>query len=105
MGIRGRSGFASMLFMGEEDVERLAAGMPLHTDEHPVLEYSDMDFYLVSNSIDNLERLFDYKREDLTRYFTGSPHVIAAVGASLEAAEAKHRTSIRELRSANGGNP
>lgn len=63
---------ASMLLLGEQDVDDLVAGARLHTDDRPILEYSDMRQYMMVDVAPNLGRLMDYRSEDLMRYFTGS---------------------------------
>ena len=63
---------ASMLLLGEQDVDDLVAGARIHTDDRPVLEYSDMRQYMMVDVAPNLGRLMDYRSEDLLRYFDGS---------------------------------
>ncbi|NGP53119.1 fused MFS/spermidine synthase [Thioalkalivibrio sp. XN8] len=63
---------ASMLLLGEQDVDELAAGAPLHTDNRPILEYSDMALYNVEDVAPNLGRLLEYQQEDLLEYFSGA---------------------------------
>ncbi len=63
---------ASMLLLGERDVDALVADAPLHTDDRPILEYSDMDLYNVEDVAPNLGRLLEYQQEDLLEYFSGS---------------------------------
>ena len=98
IGLRGSIAFASMILLGEEDVARVADGLPLHTDNDPVLEFSDMKYYLMSNSIDNLELLLEHKREDLSSYFETTPRTLELIKDVLRQAEAKHRSSIRYFR-------
>ena len=50
----------------------LVAGAPIHTDDRPILEFSDMDRYMTEDVAPNLERLLDHQREDLGRYFSGT---------------------------------
>jgi spermidine synthase len=100
IGIRGSVAFASMILLGEEDVARVVDGVPPHTDNDPVLEFSDMKYYLMSNSIDNLELLLEHKREDLSSYFEASPRTIDLISDALQQAEAKHRSSIRYFQQA-----
>jgi hypothetical protein len=61
-----------MLLLGEKDVDDLVAGARLHTDDLPVLEFSDMRQYMMVDVAPNLGRLLEYQQEDLLRYFTGT---------------------------------
>ena len=63
---------ASMLLLGESDIDSLVDGAPLHTDNRPILEYSDMDLYNVVDVAPNLGRLIEFQQEDLLEYFKGS---------------------------------
>jgi spermidine synthase len=75
---------AAMLLLGEQDVDDLVAGAPIHTDDRPILEFSDMDRYMTEDVAPNLERLLADQREDLGRYFSGTPGEVAAVERHLE---------------------
>jgi hypothetical protein len=68
---------ASMLLLGERDVDSLVDGAPIHTDNRPILEYSDMDLYNVTDVAPNLGRLIELQQEDLLLYFVGSEHQLA----------------------------
>lgn len=63
---------ASMLLLGEKDVDALVAGAPIHTDDHPVLEFSDMDAYMMVDVEPNLGGLLQYQTEDRDQYFIGT---------------------------------
>ena len=63
---------ASMLLLGEKDIDALVDSAPLHTDNRPILEYSDMDLYNVVDVAPNLGHLLAFQQEDLLRYFDGS---------------------------------
>ena len=65
---------ASMLLLGESDIDALVRGAPIHTDNRPILEYSDMDLYNVTDVAPNLGRLIGFQQEDLLGYFVGSEH-------------------------------
>jgi spermidine synthase len=65
---------ASMLLLGESDVDSLVDDAPIHTDNRPILEYSDMDLYNVVDVAPNLGRLIEYQQEDLLAYFVGNEH-------------------------------
>ena len=68
---------ASMLLLGESDIDSLVDGMPIHTDNRPILEYSDMALYNVVDVAPNLGRLMEFQQEDLLAYFTGSEQQLA----------------------------
>jgi len=63
---------ASMLLLGENDVDNLTVGTLIHTDNFPVLEFSDMYDYMRIDVQPNLNNLIKYKKEDLNNYFIGS---------------------------------
>lgn len=62
---------ASMLLLGEQDVDRMVAGEDIHTDNFPILEFSDMSLYMMTDVEPNLKRLLAYQEEDLLDYFIG----------------------------------
>ena len=74
---------AGMLLLGEQDVDNMVAGEPIHTDDHPILEFSDMDQYGMIDVEPNLKRLLGYQTEDLGQYFTGSNRERAHLEAPL----------------------
>lgn len=63
---------ASMLLLGEQDVDDLVAGARIHTDDRPILEFSDMHQYMMVDVAPNLGRLLEYQREDRLGYFSGT---------------------------------
>jgi spermidine synthase len=63
---------ASMLLLGESDIDSLVDGAPIHTDNRPILEYSDMDLYNVVDVAPNLGRLIEFQQEGLLSYFVGN---------------------------------
>jgi spermidine synthase len=75
---------ASMLLLGERDVDDLVAGAPLHTDNHPILEYSDMGLYMTSDVEPNLKRLLSFQNESLGAYFDGSDEQLALLEEHFE---------------------
>ncbi len=75
---------ASMLLLGESDVDSLVDGAPIHTDNRPILEYSDMDLYNVTDVAPNLGRLLAFQREDLLAYFAGSEAQLAELDEHFE---------------------
>ncbi|MGB5448970.1 MAG: fused MFS/spermidine synthase [Woeseiaceae bacterium] len=68
---------ASMLLLGESDIDSLVDAAPIHTDNRPILEYSDMDLYNVTDVAPNLGRLIEFQQEDLIAYFVGGEHQLA----------------------------
>ncbi len=68
---------ASMLLLGESDIDMLVKGAPVHTDNRPILEYSDMDLYNVVDVAPNLGRLMEFQQENLLQYFAGSNREMA----------------------------
>jgi spermidine synthase len=75
---------ASMLLLGESDVDSLAEGAPIHTDNRPILEYSDMDLYNVTDVAPNLGRLLAFQQEDLLVYFEGTETQLAELDEHFE---------------------
>ncbi|NNF50095.1 MAG: fused MFS/spermidine synthase, partial [Woeseiaceae bacterium] len=75
---------ASMLLLGESDIDSLVDGAPLHTDNRPILEYSDMDLYNVVDVAPNLGRLIEFQQEDLLAYFAGSEPQLAELEAYFD---------------------
>ena len=75
---------ASMLLLGENDIDSLKEAAPIHTDNRPILEYSDMDLYNVTDVAPNLGRLIEFQREDLLAYFVGSEQQLAELEASFD---------------------
>ncbi|MDJ0699749.1 MAG: fused MFS/spermidine synthase [Woeseiaceae bacterium] len=68
---------ASMLLLGERDIDLLVDGASIHTDNRPILEYSDMDLYNVVDVAPNLGRLLAFQQENLLAYFDGSEDQLA----------------------------
>jgi spermidine synthase len=81
----------SMLLLGERDVDALVAGARLHTDDRPILEFSDMRQYMMVDVAPNLGRLLEYQREDRLRHFTGT-------GQQMETLERYFREYTRHYR-------
>ncbi|MBT8107274.1 MAG: fused MFS/spermidine synthase [Gammaproteobacteria bacterium] len=75
---------ASMLLLGERDIDALVDGAPIHTDNRPILEYSDMDLYNVVDVAPNLGRLIEFQQEDLLAYFVGSERYLADLEAHFD---------------------
>jgi hypothetical protein len=74
----------SMLLLGEGDIDSLVGGAPIHTDNRPILEYSDMDLYNVVDVAPNLGRLIKFQQEDLLAYFAGSERQLDELDEYLE---------------------
>jgi hypothetical protein len=75
---------ASMLLLGESDIDELVDGAPIHTDNRPILEYSDMDLYNVVDVAPNLGRLIEFQQEDLLAYFEGSGRQLDELGEHFD---------------------
>jgi hypothetical protein len=86
---------AGMLLLGEQDVDRMVAGAPLHTDNHPILEFSDMGQYMQVDVAPNLGRLLGYQEEDLRQYFTGSDEQVATLKQRFKEYQRNYRTYVR----------
>ncbi|MFC1851086.1 fused MFS/spermidine synthase [candidate division CSSED10-310 bacterium] len=68
-GVNNEYDLGANLFMGEKDVDQLVKGAMIHTDNDPVLEFSDIDAYFTADAFDNFERLLSFKKENLIHYF------------------------------------
>jgi spermidine synthase len=86
---------ASMLLLGEDDIDALVDGAPIHTDNRPILEYSDMDLYNVVDVAPNLGRLMEFQREDLLAYFGGSESQLARLEEHFERYTSHYRDYVR----------
>jgi len=86
---------ASMLLLGENDVDALVEGQAIHTDNRPILEYSDMDLYNVEDVAPNLGRLLDYQQEDLLEYFVGTERQLAMLEEHFEEYTGHYENYIR----------
>jgi spermidine synthase len=75
---------ASMLLLGESDIDSLVDGVPIHTDNRPILEYSDMDLYNVTDVAPNLGRLLEFQQENLLAYFAGGEQQLAELEEHFE---------------------
>ena len=85
----------SMLLLGESDVDAMIAGAPIHTDNRPILEYSDMDLYNVVDVAPNLGRLMDFQDEDLSTYFAGDEPQLSALDTHFELYTGHYRNYVR----------
>ena len=86
---------ASMLLLGERDIDALVAGQRLHTDNRPILEYSDMDLYMVTDVAPNLERLLEFQQEDPLEYFIGKERELTVLGEHFQRYNGYYRNYIR----------
>jgi spermidine synthase len=93
---------AGMLLLGERDVDDLVAGVPVHTDNHPILEFSDMDLYMTTDVAPNLKRLLGYQKEDLAGYFIGTESQIDNLNRHLETYTTHYRNYIRAYETNSG---
>jgi spermidine synthase len=89
---------ASMLLLGEDDVDTLVAGDVIHTDNFPVLEFSDMDDYNLVDLEANLERLLNYQHEDLTKYFVGDPDAIIELEENIQQYRTNYWNFVRAYK-------
>jgi spermidine synthase len=87
---------ASMLLLGEQDVDDMVAGAPIHTDNHPILEFSDMYLYEMVDVAPNLRDMLGYQKENLLGYFTGSEDQLEALARHFETYTGYYWNYIRE---------
>ncbi len=92
---------AGMLLLGEQDVDNLVAGEPIHTDDRPVLEFSDMDQYGMIDVEPNLKRLLGYQTEDRGQYFTGSDRERSILKRHFAEYQRDQKRLIRKYESAS----
>lgn len=97
---------AGMLLLGEQDVDDLVAGARIHTDDRPILEFSDMRQYMMTEVAPNLGRLLDYQQEDLLRHFEGTDRQLSTLEEHFEEYMRHYRDYVeqyeRNLKSASG---
>jgi spermidine synthase len=89
---------ASMLLLGEEDVDTLVEGDKIHTDNFPVLEFSDMDDYNMVDLEANLDKLLQYQQEDLLKYFVGGPDEINELELNIQKYTKNYRNFVRAYK-------
>jgi spermidine synthase len=92
---------ASMLLLGEQDVDDLVAGAPIHTDDHPVLEFSDMDSYMLVDVEPNLGRLLRYQQEDRGQYFVGTSDQLTRLEQHFAESTRNYRAYVRRYQRAH----
>ena len=73
----------------------MVAGAPIHTDNHPILEFSDMDLYMQIDVAPNLGRLLEYQKENRTGYFTGTDRQLATLRRHFSEYLRNHRNYVR----------
>lgn len=88
--------FASMLLLGEEDLAAVADGAALHTDDRPILEFTDQGSYLTEPFPANLGRLLRFQEEELAAYYPEGRR--DAVAARLARVRALHESVIGAAR-------
>ena len=87
---------AGMLLLGEQDVDKLVAGAPIHTDDRPILEFSDMHEYMMIDVAPNLGRLLDYQQEDLLQYFRGTNQQLAELERHFSKYTRNYRNYVQQ---------
>ena len=85
----------SMLLLGEKDVDDMVAGAPIHTDDRPVLEFSDMALYGQVDVEPNLKQLMRYQRENLQGYFVGTDQQKSILKSHFREYRREYREHIR----------
>ncbi len=85
----------SMLLLGESDIDALVDSAPIHTDDRPILEYSDMDLYNQVDVAPNLGRLMEYQREDLLAYFVGNESQLEKLVEHFDRYTSHYRDYVR----------
>jgi spermidine synthase len=93
---------ASMLLLGESDVDSLVQGAPIHTDNRPILEYSDMHLYNVTDVAPNLGRLLAFQQEDLLAYFEGNEAQLARLEEHFELYTGYYADYVRSYQQRHG---
>ena len=91
---------AGMLLLGEQDIDRMVSGVQLHTDDRPVLEFSDMSQYMMADVEQNLGRLLEFRAEDRERYFLGSEQQIETLRWRFAEYERNYRNLVRAYEQA-----
>jgi spermidine synthase len=91
---------AGMLLLGEEDVDRLVAGAPIHTDNRPILEFSDMGQYAQVDVAPNLGQLLGYQQENRLRYFTGTQEERAVLRRHFADYRSNYRNYVKAYEKA-----
>ena len=91
-----------MLLLGEQDVDDLVAGERIHTDDQPILEFSDMEQYGMIDVEPNLKRLLGYQAEDRGQYFTGSDRERMLLKRHFAEYRRDYSRQIRRYESAAG---
>ncbi len=86
--------FGSMLFLGEEDIAELIENVPLHTDNKPVLEFSDVKDYYKSNIYANTGLLMHYQKENLSSYFSGNSQELNLLENAFKEKKSRIESSI-----------
>jgi spermidine synthase len=87
---------ASMLLLGENDVDNLTYGIVIHTDNFPVLEFSDMYDYMRIDVQPNLNNILKYKKENLDNYFYGNSLQIEILKQNFLVYNTHYRNYIKE---------
>ncbi len=88
---------ASMLLLGENDVDNLTYATAIHTDNFPILEFSDMEDYMQIDVQVNLNNLVKYKKEYLNNYFIGNISELNTLQQHFLACNKNYRNYINEF--------
>jgi len=87
---------ASMLLLGENDVDELTYGKVIHTDNFPILEFSDIYDYGQIDVQPNLNNLLKYKKEDLIDYYIGNSSQLNTLKQNFRTYNQFYRNYINE---------
>ena len=71
----------------------------------PILEYSDMDLYNVTDVAPNLDRLLTFQQEDLLKYYTGTERQLEVLEAHFEEYTGHYMDYIRMYEQRFGDQP
>jgi hypothetical protein len=93
---------AGMLLLGERGIDDLVQGARLHTDNRPILEFSDMGLYMMTDVAPNLERLLKYREKNLAEYFVGSDRQLATLERHVDKYVRNYRNYVRAYERTSG---
>jgi spermidine synthase len=91
---------AGMLLLGEQDIDRMVEGGRIHTDDHPILEFSDMNLYMLTDVEPNLGRLLKYRKEPRERYYVGTDEQLDTMRRRFTEYERNYRNYVRQYERA-----
>ncbi len=96
---------ASMLLLGEQDVDDLVAEAPIHTDNNPILEFSDMNLYMMVDVEPNLGGLLPYQKEDRLQYFVGTDSQLTTLDRHFAETKRNYWNYVRRYERAHRSEP